>query len=76
MQAWRTLARPVQDLRAAPWSCRDTDDQKFLDLAFSAPAALLFTKDRALLDLARRARRQGLQILQPAGYATVAPPGS
>lgn len=75
LQAWRLLATPLNETRTAPWHCRDTDDQKFLDLAFSAPAALLFTKDRALLDLARRARRDGLEILPPARYATVAGAG-
>lgn len=36
--------------------CRDPDDQMFVDLA-CATGALLLTKDRALLDLRRRARR-------------------
>ncbi len=76
LQAWRLLAAPVEQTRAAPWHCRDADDQKFLDLAFSAAAALLFTKDRALLDLARRTRRDGLEILPPARYATVASEGA
>lgn len=34
--------------------CKDQDDQKFLELAYSARAVLLVTKDRALLKLARR----------------------
>jgi len=34
--------------------CSDPDDQKFLDLAWAAAADVLVTKDRALLDLARR----------------------
>jgi predicted nucleic acid-binding protein len=34
--------------------CRDTDDQKFLELARAARCDYLLTKDRALLELARR----------------------
>ena len=34
--------------------CSDPDDQKFLELAHAAKADVLVTKDRALLDLARR----------------------
>ena len=34
--------------------CRDPDDQKFLELAALVQAALLITKDAALLELARR----------------------
>ena len=39
--------------------CRDADDQKFLDLAWSANAAWLVTKDKALLELARRVAKLG-----------------
>jgi putative PIN family toxin of toxin-antitoxin system len=48
--------------------CRDPDDQKFIDLAVGADACWLFSKDRALLALARRARIFGVQILRPDGW--------
>lgn len=70
---WQRLARPVSHVFAAPWHCTDPHDQKFLDLAATAGAELLVTKDKALLKLARRARRDGLQILkagQAVEYAT------
>lgn len=41
--------------RASLPRCRDRDDQKVLELALAAQAHILFTKDRALLELARRA---------------------
>ncbi len=72
IQAWQGLARsadPETGL-AAPWICRDPDDQKFLDLAFCAGANLLFTNDRALLDLARKASRSGLRILTAQAFAS------
>lgn len=51
---------------ACAWRCTDPDDQMFLDLAAAVRAALLVTKDRALLRLAPRARRDaGLRIVRP-----------
>lgn len=49
--------------------CRDTDDQKFLELARDAKAALLITKDKALLKLAKRNARAGLfHIIPPEAW--------
>jgi predicted nucleic acid-binding protein len=50
-----TLSTPE---RARLPLCKDPDDQKFLELAFSSGADVLITKDRALLDLSRRKKRQ------------------
>jgi putative PIN family toxin of toxin-antitoxin system len=44
--------------RARLPQCRDPDDQKFLELAFAAGADVLITKDRALLDIFRRKKKQ------------------
>jgi putative PIN family toxin of toxin-antitoxin system len=38
--------------------CKDPDDQKFLELAFAGEADVLITKDRALLDIFRRKKKQ------------------
>lgn len=59
---WQALAEPIERVFAAPWVCTDPHDQKFLDLARTGHADLLITKDKALLKLARRARRDGLAI--------------
>ncbi|MBS0308342.1 MAG: putative toxin-antitoxin system toxin component, PIN family [Proteobacteria bacterium] len=46
--------------------CRDSDDQKFLELARDAQATVLITKDKALLKLAKRTARANLfRILTP-----------
>src|ERR671924_489941 len=37
--------------------CRDPDDQKFLDLAYASGANYLISKDRSLLDLARKVHK-------------------
>jgi predicted nucleic acid-binding protein len=45
--------------------CRDADDQKFIDLAVAVGARWLFSKDRAVLALARAARAHGVEVLTP-----------
>lgn len=62
---WRELATPVERIFAAPWHCTDRQDQKFLDLASTARAAFLVSKDKALLRVDRRSRRDGLRVLMP-----------
>lgn len=75
LHAWRSLAGDADalPLQPAPWICRDPDDQKFLDLACASGATWLFTKDRALLELAPRARATGLRIALPQDYAVLGP---
>jgi uncharacterized protein len=66
LREWDRLATPVERVFPAPIACSDPHDQKFLDLAYTARADWLVTKDKALLKLARRARRDGLLIVAPA----------
>ena len=66
LRLWDRLATPVDRVHVAPLQCTDVHDQKFLDLAHSARANWLVTKDKALLRLARRARAFELQIVDPA----------
>ena len=49
--------------------CSDPDDQKFIDLALALQPALLVSRDRALLKLARRAAPRGVQVLPPERWA-------
>jgi predicted nucleic acid-binding protein len=49
--------------------CTDRDDQKFLELARDIGAAVLVTKDKALLKLAKRTFRDGLfRIMLPEAW--------
>jgi len=49
--------------------CADPDDQKFLELALAAGAQCLLSKDKALLQLARRTAREGwFRILAPSAW--------
>jgi len=70
--AWQATASPVEVIQSAPWVCRDPLDQKFLELAVSAQAGWLITRDRDLLKLARKARRQGLLIVTPERWPLLA----
>ncbi|GAC1406420.1 MAG: PIN domain-containing protein [Burkholderiaceae bacterium] len=56
---------PVEPRAVVPLPrCRDADDQKFLETARDCSAAVLITKDKALLKLAARCRRAGLFDIQ------------
>ena len=41
----------------------------FIDLALAAGVQWLFTRDRALLRLARKARERGVIVLRPADWS-------
>jgi putative PIN family toxin of toxin-antitoxin system len=49
-------------------TCRDPDDQVFLDLAVAGNARWLVTHDRALLSLSRAARLHGVVLTRPADW--------
>jgi predicted nucleic acid-binding protein len=66
LSGWQAATRIVERIFPAPWRCTDPKDQPFLDLAFTARASLLVTRDKALLRLARKARKHGLKICRPA----------
>lgn len=55
----------VDEPPRGPLRCKDPDDQVFIDLALHVGAGWLFSKDAALLKLARRARKlTGLEVMQ------------
>jgi uncharacterized protein len=51
--------------------CTDPDDQKFIDLAIGSRSSWLFTRDRSLLRLARKARRLGVEVLTPCAWRSM-----
>jgi predicted nucleic acid-binding protein len=51
----------VADAPKAPYTCKDPDDQKFIDLAV-AHSATLVSKDAAVLCMARRLARVGVGV--------------
>ncbi len=67
----RTLCRLVVAplaLNPPAQRCADPDDQQFIDLACAWPATWLFSRDRALLNLADSARRRGVNVVTPAQW--------
>jgi putative PIN family toxin of toxin-antitoxin system len=62
------VVAPAPKLIRLP-NCSDRDDQKFLELARDADAAILVTKDKALLKLARKTANAGLfHIMVPEAW--------
>lgn len=57
---------PKRDYRFLPL-CSDPDDQKFLEAAYDSHATYLFTKDKALLKLARKNKKKQVSILSRPG---------
>ena len=67
LAACRQVAKHIETAPAAGLpTCRDPDDQKFLEAALAAGADFLVTKDLALLELARRVRE--FRIVTPAEF--------
>jgi predicted nucleic acid-binding protein len=63
------LAEPARLPASVPLWCSDPDDQKFLELAHAAGATWLLSRDHAVLRLARRAARWGIEISVPERWA-------
>jgi putative PIN family toxin of toxin-antitoxin system len=61
---WKSLSRLLDDqsLLHSPWRCQDSDDQIFLDLAFTAKPCTLISKDNEVLKFAARAVKEGVLI--------------
>lgn len=68
VRSWAQVAPAPVLPRALRLPCRDPDDQVFVDLAIATRATWLVTRDRALLDLARRAAAHGVAIVSPAAW--------
>lgn len=67
LAAFDAVAAVAESAASCGLACTDPDDQDFADLAVACGARWLFTKDRALLRLARAAhQRFGLIIVAPA----------
>jgi uncharacterized protein len=70
---WARWASIVDPPAAAPGvlRCADADDQMFIDLALALQPSRLFSRDREVLRLARRALPLGVTIAAPASGALV-----
>lgn len=51
--------------------CKDSDDQKFIQLVYHCPAQFLLTKDKALLTLSRYMQQKfGIAVLTPENFCS------
>ncbi len=67
-QLIKVVAPPESGIRLPV--CTDKDDQKFLEVARDAHAAILITKDKALLKLARRLAKAGMfKVMVPEAWS-------
>ena len=60
---WLEHTQLVEAAPCATLHCKDADDQMFVDLALAATPAILVSKDRAVLSLAKRARGRGETLI-------------
>jgi putative PIN family toxin of toxin-antitoxin system len=64
LQAWESVTQLLENtaIKAAPFTCRDPDDQVFIDMAYSIRPAFLLSKDLRVLELRVIAKHHGLEI--------------
>jgi predicted nucleic acid-binding protein len=75
LTTWNRFAQivePTSMAQAGTMRCTDPDDQKFIDLALRHGAVLL-SRDRAVLHLARAGLSRGMQIMTAAQWAASEP---
>ena len=69
---WACMVPTLMMSRPGAPRCTDPDDQKFIDLALSAGASALLSRDRAVLKCARHAQALGLAVLTPCAWGRAA----
>jgi putative PIN family toxin of toxin-antitoxin system len=64
LQIWESSARLMENeaIEPAPFTCRDPDDQVFINMAYSLRPALLLSKDLLVLELRAIAKTHGVEI--------------
>ena len=64
LQAWQSNTRLLENtgIEPAPFTCRDPDDQVFLDMAYSLRPTFLLSKDLRVLELRAIAKHHGVEI--------------
>jgi len=66
LKRWESSSRLLENavIESAPFTCRDLDDQVFINMAYSLRPALLLSKDLRVLELQAIAKRHGVEISQ------------
>jgi putative PIN family toxin of toxin-antitoxin system len=61
LAAFDARAQIAETAPKAPYTCKDADDQKFIDLA-AAHCAVLLSKDKAVLSMTKRLATLGVSV--------------
>lgn len=62
---WKALSVTLEDIPQEALKCRDSDDNKFLDLAFQVKPCTLVSKDKLVLRVRSKARKLGITFCRP-----------
>ena len=64
VRTWVSNTRLLENaaIEPAPFTCRDPDDQVFINMAYSLRPALLLSKDLRVLELRAIAKHHGVEI--------------
>lgn len=64
LKQWESSSRLLENsaIEPAPFTCRDLDDQVFINMAYSIRPALVLSKDLRVLELGTIAQRHGVEI--------------
>jgi predicted nucleic acid-binding protein len=64
LKQWESSSRLLENsvIEPAPFTCRDLDDQVFINMAYSIRPALVLSKDLRVLELGAIAQRHGVEI--------------
>lgn len=65
-RSWLALSQCVHVTSISPARCRDTDDQKFLELCVQVAPCFLVTKDKRLTRAARKLSSHSIRPILPA----------
>lgn len=65
---WRACSSITDADQESAAVCRDTDDQKFLNLAFSQKADFLVSRDKLVLKCRGKCRTLGITVLKPEDF--------
>jgi len=64
LKQWESSSRLLENsaIEPAPFTCRDLDDQVFINMAYSIRPALVLSKDLRVLELRAVAKHHGIEI--------------
>lgn len=65
---WRACSVITEADQESAAVCRDTDDQKFLNLAYSQKADFLVSRDKLVLKCRGKCRTLGITVLKPEDF--------